>query len=51
MVFMLLYIIQIPMGTNCAPLLVDLLFYSYKVHFLQGLPNKFFFKEASPIPI
>ena len=30
----------IPMGTNCAPLLVDLFLYSYKTDFIQGLLKK-----------
>ena len=28
--------VGIPMGTNCAPLLVDLFFYSYQANFIQG---------------
>ena len=28
------------MGTNCAPLLVDLFLYSYEADFIQGLRNK-----------
>jgi len=28
------------MGSNCAPLLVDLLFYSYEANFIQGLLKK-----------
>ena len=28
--------VSIPMGTNCAPLLVDLFRYSYKTDFIQG---------------
>jgi hypothetical protein len=31
------YIIGIPMGTNCAPLLADLFSYSYESEFLQKL--------------
>ena len=30
----------IPMGTNCAPLLADLFFYSYEAYFIQGLLKK-----------
>ena len=30
-------IIGIPMGTNCAPLLVDLFLYSYESEFIQSL--------------
>jgi hypothetical protein len=30
----------IPMGTNCAPLLADLLLYSYEEDFIQGLLKK-----------
>jgi hypothetical protein len=30
----------IPMGTNCAPLLVDLFLYSYEADFIQGLLKK-----------
>ena len=29
--------IDIPMGTNCAPLLADLFLYSYEVEFVQSL--------------
>jgi hypothetical protein len=29
--------IDIPMGTNCAPLLADLFIYSYEADFIQGL--------------
>jgi hypothetical protein len=32
--------VGIPMGTNCAPLLVDLLLYSYEADFIQGLLKK-----------
>ena len=32
--------VGIPMGTNCAPLLFDLLLYSCKANFIQGLPRK-----------
>ena len=28
------------MGTNCAPLLADLFFYSYEADFIQGLLKK-----------
>ena len=30
--------IDIPIGTNCAPLLVDLFLHAYEADFLQGLP-------------
>ena len=30
-------VVDIPMGTNCAPLLVDLFLYSYESEFLQKL--------------
>ena len=29
-----------PMGSNCAPVLADLLFYSYEADFIQGLQKK-----------
>jgi hypothetical protein len=32
--------IGIPMGTNCAPLLADLFYYSYEADFIQGLLKK-----------
>jgi hypothetical protein len=32
--------VGIPMGTNCAPLLVDLFFYSYEAYFIHGLLRK-----------
>ena len=32
--------VDIPMGTNCAPLLADLFLYSYEVDFIQGLLKK-----------
>ena len=32
--------VGIPMGTNCAPLLVDLFLYSYEADFIQGLLKK-----------
>ena len=32
--------VGIPMGTNCAPLLADLLLYSYKADFIQWLLKK-----------
>ena len=32
--------VGIPMGTNCAPLLVDLFLYSYEANFIQGLLKK-----------
>jgi hypothetical protein len=32
--------VGIPMGTNCAPLLVDLLLYSYEADFIRGLLKK-----------
>jgi hypothetical protein len=33
-------IVGIPMGTNCAPLPVDLFLYSYEADFIQGLLKK-----------
>jgi hypothetical protein len=32
--------VGIPMGTNCAPLLVDLFLYSYEAEFIQKLLNE-----------
>ena len=32
--------VGIPMCSNCAPLLADLLFYSYEADFIQGLLKK-----------
>jgi hypothetical protein len=32
--------VGIPMGTNCAPLLADLLLYSYEADFIQRLLKK-----------
>ena len=32
--------VDIPMGTNCAPLLADLFFYSYEADCIQGLLKK-----------
>jgi len=32
--------VGIPMGKNCAPLLVDLFFYSYEANFIQGFLKK-----------
>jgi hypothetical protein len=32
--------VGIPMGTKCAPLLVDLFFYSYEADLIQGLLKK-----------
>ena len=32
--------IDIPMGTNCAPLLADLFLYSYEAEFVQSLSKK-----------
>ena len=32
--------VGIPMGKNCAPLLVDLFLYSYEEDFIQGLLKK-----------
>ena len=32
--------VGIPMGTSCAPLLADLLLYSYEADFIQGLLKK-----------
>jgi hypothetical protein len=31
------HVVGIPMGTNCAPLLADLILYSYESEFLQKL--------------
>jgi hypothetical protein len=28
--------VGIPLGTNCAPFLVELFLYSYEAHFIQG---------------
>jgi len=39
--------VDIPMGTNCAPLLADLFLYSYEADFIQRFQEKQ--KEASPI--
>jgi hypothetical protein len=33
-------VLQIPMGTNCAPLLADLFLYSYEADFIQRLLKK-----------
>lgn len=33
-------IVGIPMGTNCAPSLMELFLYSCEADFIQGLPNK-----------
>jgi hypothetical protein len=32
--------VGIPMGTNCAPLLADLVLYSYEADFIQGILKK-----------
>jgi hypothetical protein len=32
--------VDIPMGTNCAPLLANLFLYSYEADFIQGLLKK-----------
>jgi hypothetical protein len=32
--------VGIPMGTNCAPFLVDVFLYSYETNFVQGLLKK-----------
>lgn len=32
--------VEIPMGTNCAPLLADLYLYSYKAEFFQRLAHE-----------
>ena len=32
--------VDIPMGTNCAPILADLLLYSYEAYIIQGLLEK-----------
>ena len=32
--------VGIPMGTNCVPLLADLLLYSYEADFIQGFLKK-----------
>ena len=39
-------VVGIPMGTNCAPLLVDLFLYSYESEFLQNLVKDKKFHEA-----
>ena len=41
--------VGIPMGTNCAPLLVDLFLYSYEADFIQGLLKKNKKKQAHPL--
>jgi hypothetical protein len=41
-------VVDIPMGTNCAPLLVDLLVYSYESEFLQNLVKDKKIHEARP---
>ena len=33
-------IVAVPMDPNCVPLIVDLLLYSYKADFIQGLLKK-----------
>ena len=39
------------MGTNCAPLLADLFFFSYKTVFIQGLleKNETFYRSADDV--
>ena len=32
--------VGIPMGSSCAPVLADFLFYSYETDFIQGLQKK-----------
>ena len=39
-------VVGIPMGTNCAPLLVDLFLYSYESEFLQKLVKDKKIREA-----
>ena len=39
--------VDIPMGTNCAPLLANLFFYSYEADFIQGLLKKNEKKEST----
>ena len=41
--------VDIPMGTNCAPLLADLFLYSYEADFIQGLLNKSEKKLTDPL--
>ena len=41
--------IGIPMGTNCVPLLTDLLLYSYEADFTQGLLRKTEKKLPDPL--
>jgi len=36
----LLCLVDIPLGTNCAPLLADLFLYSYEANFIQGFSRK-----------
>jgi hypothetical protein len=36
----LVYLVNIPLGTNCAPLLADLFLYSYEADFIQGFLKK-----------
>ena len=40
--------VGIPMGTNCAPLVADLILYSYEAVFIQEVSQEKR-KEASPI--
>ena len=43
--------VDIPMGTNCAPLLADLFLYSYEVEFIQNVSksgNKKLAKQFNP---
>ena len=37
MVYLLCHTVDIPMSTNCAPILSDALYYSEEAGFLQGL--------------
>jgi hypothetical protein len=41
--------VDIPMGINCAPLLVDLFPYSYEAYFIQGFSRKT--KRSKPDPL
>ena len=36
----LVCLVDIPLGTNCAPLLADLFVYSYEADFIQGFSRK-----------
>lgn len=35
--------VNMPMGTNCTPLLTDLFLYSYKADLIQGFLTKYFY--------